>query len=441
MNLLNCSPSSTVVFNLLCIHFLSFCLIAAADNVDISDYIDQPAYVIQQKTHVPTLSSPFVDTYSFFTTVDHNISLYSVLTVPKNIKSNNLLIYLPGGPGFSLFTALFEEIGPFKIVIDDEFHHSNHTTFPNHKSKFFFNHHSIGSILPILFIDQPPKTGFSKGDLNLDLNQTCKLLVKLLNQFYKAFPQFNNHKLIIGGSSFGIKFSLRLAILIPNRVLGIISGNPIISCKQANSLINFGKSFGICGGSEQVFLEEKLYNLNHFLNIGDITTASNSFLNLILEFSSYLDISPHHILQKYYGFNAEFILNFVNSNLDKLHASGTNFSSIISNDVRSYYKQYTCIDDTQLLSNFLNQGKKILLYSGQFDLMCNSLGLLELLESINFNNMWSSLPLKLSVYGGKSIGSVKGDDSLLYLNINLAGHFAGKDNFKLLLDHFQMFFA
>ncbi|KAL0237989.1 hypothetical protein GEMRC1_012463 [Eukaryota sp. GEM-RC1] len=204
---------------------------ASCDFFILTDYIGQRPDIIKHRSFVHPLSTSSISTYSFYTRVNNSL-VFSLLTVPATATLNNLIVYLPGGPCISLFSALFSETGPFNLV--------------NQRPHMIS---SLGSEYPILFIDQPADTGLSISTSNDgSLTRSTEAIVDVLYQFITCFPEFSSSKIILGGSSFGIKFTSRLALELSQKfnIYGLFSGNPIISCDvQVSSFLNFLQSYGI----------------------------------------------------------------------------------------------------------------------------------------------------------------------------------------------------
>ncbi|KAL0217949.1 hypothetical protein RCL1_008797 [Eukaryota sp. TZLM3-RCL] len=380
-----------------------------ADRVVITDLLHLPPSVIQSLSKVEPLSFHQLTTYSFFTRVHSNTTLYSILTIPSSSDFSKLAIYLPGGPGISLFTALFEEIGPFMFSND----------------LIIINNNSLATEIPVLFIDQPYSTGLSESlVVNKSLEFSSKMIGELVNQIFKVFPQFQKSKLILGGSSFGLKFCLNFYYYNPEfDVMGFFSGNPIISCKHQNTFQNFLSNFGLLTKSDADFYTESSKILDKYLENNDYKSAGSLFLNMATYVSkNSVKISEHHIGKSKYSFENFKIMDTVNSMLDSLHASGSSLQSIINSKVRSLFAPDTCHDVSNLIDYYLSRDKVFLIYSGEFDLVCNSLGLINWITSLN-----RDFELVNHFDGEELISTAHKSKLMDFVVIKGAGHFAGKD--------------
>ncbi|XP_059152569.1 probable serine carboxypeptidase CPVL isoform X2 [Physella acuta] len=143
---------------------------------------------------------PNVDvvSYSGYITVNPELehNLFFWLFPAKNAKSEKppLVLYLNGGPGNSSMIGLFEEVGPLKVGPDGEIAEKS-----THWAKDF----------SLLFVDNPVGVGFSfcKPDTELKTNlAVADSLYEFLIQFLQLYPQFQQNDLYLGGLSYAGKY-------------------------------------------------------------------------------------------------------------------------------------------------------------------------------------------------------------------------------------------
>lgn len=84
---------------------------------------------------------------------------------------------------------------------------------------------------------------------------------------------------------------------------------------------------------------------------------------------------------------------------------------------------------------------KVLIYNGQFDFVVNTAGVLQHLNSLNWNglNNWKRARKQVWTVDGKPVGWVKNYGNLWFSLVNKAGHFVPFDqprNSFILLGHF-----
>ncbi|KAL0238163.1 hypothetical protein GEMRC1_012636 [Eukaryota sp. GEM-RC1] len=133
------------------------------------------------------------------------------------------------------------------------------------------------------------------------------------------------------------------------------------------------------------------------------------------------------------------IVPYVNSIINDLHASGQRLSSLISSKCRSLFSTSTCSDDRSILQSIVKQKIKIFIYSGEYDLMCNSFGLRQVLNSLTGLDQWDNVSAVPIIYDGIHQGWINMSDFLAFLIVSNSGHFAAKDNPTLVLQQFKQF--
>ncbi|PLW21218.1 hypothetical protein PCANC_05452 [Puccinia coronata f. sp. avenae] len=132
-----------------------------------------------------------------------------------------LLVWLNGGPGCSSFDGSLMEVGPLRMV-------------PKGDGTLKEVDAAWNEYANLLFIDQPTGTGYSYGPKpnyvhELDVSSTN--LVNLLARFFRIFPEYQNMDLYLCGESFAGQYIpyLAQAILDTNIITsplkGIIIGN------------------------------------------------------------------------------------------------------------------------------------------------------------------------------------------------------------------------
>ncbi|KAI9610069.1 hypothetical protein H4Q26_007064 [Puccinia striiformis f. sp. tritici PST-130] len=154
---------------------------------------------------------PSQDSYGFF-----------FLNKARHIANRPILIvWLNGGPGCSSFDGSLMEVGPLRMISKGEGALKEVDGAWNEYAN-------------LLFIDQPTGTGYSYGpqpDYVHELDVSSNNLVNLLARFFKIFPEYQHMDLYIGGESFAGQYIpyLAQAILDTNIISaplkGIIIGN------------------------------------------------------------------------------------------------------------------------------------------------------------------------------------------------------------------------
>lgn len=99
------------------------------------------------------------------------------------------VMWLTGGPGCSSMTGLLFENGPCKVNADKT------STTPNP--------YSWNTRANVMWVDQPPGTGFSKGSWDFGEDGVAEDMYQFLQAFFKANPQYNKKFFVTGESYAG----------------------------------------------------------------------------------------------------------------------------------------------------------------------------------------------------------------------------------------------
>jgi carboxypeptidase D len=120
---------------------------------------------------------------------DKNTTLYSWLWGAEQ-KSDDLVIWLQGGPGCSSLSGMLQEVGPFQYFDVGDTPYVNPYSWTNAAN--------------ILFVESPLGTGYSTGvPTAKDENDVAAQFASFLDNYYKVFPELKSNKLWIVGESYG----------------------------------------------------------------------------------------------------------------------------------------------------------------------------------------------------------------------------------------------
>ncbi|KAL9576649.1 MAG: hypothetical protein Q9212_006928 [Teloschistes hypoglaucus] len=141
--------------------------------------------------------------------------------------SENLIIWLNGGPGCSSLTGLAYENGPLKFFAQSA------VPTPNNASWTRLAH--------VLYIDQPAGTGYSSGDQPaINIAENTYDLFHWLKAFYDRFPNLRRKKTYLMGESYaGIYIPYLARALLSNceilqiNLKAIVLGDPTIGNNAA----------------------------------------------------------------------------------------------------------------------------------------------------------------------------------------------------------------
>jgi len=108
----------------------------------------------------------------------------------RNDPANDpTVMWLSGGPGCSSMTGLLFENGPCQVTADGK-----STTL---------NPYSWTTKANVMWIDQPPGTGFSKGKWDFGEDGVAEDMYQFLQVFFKAKPEYNKKFFVTGESYAG----------------------------------------------------------------------------------------------------------------------------------------------------------------------------------------------------------------------------------------------
>ncbi|KAK6945964.1 Peptidase S10, serine carboxypeptidase [Dillenia turbinata] len=142
---------------------------------------------------------------------------YYFIESERNPATDPLLLWLTGGPGCSALWSLTYEIGPLY------FDYTASATRGN-KPTLTLNPYSWTKVASIIFVDETAGTGFSYGTneqaYNVSDTLAAEELCTFLRKWLISHPHFMNNPLYIAGDSYS-------GIIIPQIVQKILNGNEI----------------------------------------------------------------------------------------------------------------------------------------------------------------------------------------------------------------------
>jgi carboxypeptidase D len=370
---------------------------------------------------------------------DHSAHFYWLFEKPTQAETAPLIIWMNGGPGCSSMDGLFLELGPFKF--------ENHKLVPNDHSW-----HKVGNLL---FIDQPVGTGLSftrkakypKNDLEVNIH-----FYKMLLEFFNLhdnylFPEANGKKItrqiyLTGESHAGHYIpSMTKYILEQNEnsnihmnIAGLAIGNGWIDPYNQYDVSDFMHSLGIISLGQKFHLKQREKNCQGLIRKG--TFRSNICLSLLDDVLASTGTSATGKLTMYDARLSQRAASYppgheeVESYLNKKEVRA-------ALHVMAPQKYQECTDPpyfalahqdakgvTAELAYVLNLEIPVLLYSGQFDIICNHLGTEKMLNKLLWNGRADWLRSTTGVWAvdNNPSGFVRKAKNLIYLIVTNAGH-------------------
>ncbi|XP_047323968.1 serine carboxypeptidase-like [Impatiens glandulifera] len=367
----------------------------------------------------------------------------------KHKKTDPVVIWLTGGPGCSSELAMFYENGPFHIA---------------NNLSLLSNPFGWDQASNLIFVDQPTGTGFSyssnEDDIRHDEQGVSNDLYDFLQAFFKQHPEYVKNAFYITGESYAGHY-------IPAFASRVHKGN---KDRQPGTIhINF-KGFAIGNGLTNPEIQYKAYPdyaLSHNLikrsdykklkrlippcekaiklcgsNGGQscVTALStcNSIFSNILSIAgniNFYDVRKKCKTQLCYDFSRmEKLLN-QQTVRDALGVGAREFVSCSS-------KVYDALQVDWMrnlevgIPELIEDGIKLLVYAGEYDLICNWLGNSRWVNAMKWSGQKTfisapSIPFKVD---GAEAGQLKGHGPLTFIKVFNAGHMVPMDQPKVALE-------
>ncbi|KAL7612573.1 serine carboxypeptidase-like isoform X1 [Lactuca sativa] len=376
----------------------------------------------------------------------HAARMFYFFFESRGKNTDPVVIWLTGGPGCSGELALFYENGPFKIQND---------------SSLVWNEYGWDQVSNLLYVDQPTGTGFSystdERDIRHNEQGVSDDLYDFLQAFFKEHPELVNNDFFITGESFAGHY-------IPAFAARVVKGN------KAKEGIHINlKGFAIGNGLTDPLVQYPAYT-DYALEMG------------LIKESDYKDINKHLPL-------CETAIELCGTDgteacMAACEACDAIFTSIksIAGNINHYDIRKECVGslcyDFSVLENFLDEksvrealgvgdldfvacspvvnqalivdwmrnlepgipllladGIRLLVYAGEYDLICNWLGNSRWVHAMEWSGKKEfgaspELPFEVD---GFEVGLFKTHEPLTFLKIYDAGHMVPMDQPKAAL--------
>lgn len=365
----------------------------------------------------------------------------------RNSSKDPVVIWLTGGPGCSSELALFYENGPFTIA---------------NNLSLVWNEYGWDKVSNLLYVDQPTGTGFSyssdRRDIRHNEEGVSNDLYDFLQAFFKEHPQLAENDFYITGESYAGHY-------IPAFASRVHRGN------KAKEGIHINlKGFAIGNGLTDPQIQYKAYS-DYALEVGIIKEAEYNRINKVLPacelaiklcgtdgtiscvasyfvcntiFSSIMalagNINYYDIRKKCEGslcYDFSNMEKFLNQkpvretldvgDIDFVSCSPTVYQAMLMDWMRNLEVG---------IPTLLEDGIKLLVYAGEYDLICNWLGnsrWVHAMEWAGQKNFVASSEVPFEVDGTEA-GLMKGYGPLSFIKVHDAGHMVPMDQPKAALE-------
>nr|XP_043617215.1 serine carboxypeptidase-like [Erigeron canadensis] len=365
----------------------------------------------------------------------------------RNSEHDPVVIWLSGGPGCSSELALFYENGPFKI---------------GDNLTLVWNEYGWDQASNILFIDQPTGTGFSyssdKSDIRHNEQDVSDDLYDFLQAFFAEHPKFVENDFYVTGESYAGHYIPAVAARIHKgnkakegihiNLKGFAIGNGLTDPGiQYNSYIDYALDMGIIKKSQSKRIKLivpvceaaiKLCGTDGTLSCMAAYVVCNTIFSSITSIAgniNYYDIRKECIGSLCYDFSdMETLLNkrFVKEalgvgDIEFVSCSTTVYQAMLMDWMKNLEVGIPAL---------LEDGIKLLIYAGEYDLICNWLGNSRWVHAMEWNgkeqfNASSEVPFVVS---GSEAGLLKNYGPLSFLKVHDAGHMVPMDQPKAALE-------
>ncbi|KAF5189432.1 Carboxypeptidase [Thalictrum thalictroides] len=377
----------------------------------------------------------------------HAARLFYFFFESRTSKKDPVVIWLTGGPGCSSELALFYENGPFQIADN---------------LSLVWNEYGWDQASNLLYVDQPTGTGFSyssdRRDLRHNEEGVSNDLYDFLQAFFAEHPQFAENDFFITGESYAGHYIPAFAARVHKgnkakegihiNLKGFAIGNGLTDpAIQYKAYTDFALENGLIKESQYKTINKLLPACELAIKLcgtnGKITCLA-SYLVCSTVFSSILAIAGNI---NYYDIRKECVgsLCYDFSNMEKLLNQRSVRDALGVGDIdfvscSPSVQQALLMDWMRNLEvgipTLLEDGIKLLVYAGEYDLICNWLGNSRWVESMEWSGhqQYVGSPTVPFVVDGVEAGELKSFGPLSFLKVHDAGHMVPMDQPKAALE-------
>lgn len=368
----------------------------------------------------------------------------------RNSKKDPVVIWLTGGPGCSSELAMFYENGPFQIA---------------NNLSLVWNEYGWDKASNLIYVDQPTGTGFSytsdDDDIRHDEEGVSNDLYDFLQAFFSEHKEFAANDFYITGESYAGHYIPAFAARVHQgnkekqgihiNLKGIAIGNGLTNPEiQYKAYTDYALEMGLIGKSDFDSINKLVPGCEKAIKTcgadgGSACVSSyiicNQIFNRIMGIvgdKNYYDVRKECVGNLCYDFsNMEKFLN-QNSvrnalgvgNMDFVSCSSKVYSAMLMDWMRNLEVGIPALID---------DGIKVLVYAGEYDLICNWLGNSRWVHEMNWSGQKEFAASKIVPFlvDGKEAGLLKTHGPLAFLKVHNAGHMVPMDQPKASLQMLQ----
>ncbi|KAK5641180.1 hypothetical protein RI129_009727 [Pyrocoelia pectoralis] len=392
----------------------------------VTNLLSSGTYTNAQAQSRVTLSNfPNIESYSGYFKVSEPKNSHLFFWFFKsqgNFTADPVILCLQGGPGLSSLLTLYLENGPLKLTEngDVEARAESWTQFAS-----------------VLYIDSPVRTGFSFGNeysatndvITQDLHEATK-------QFLRLFPELTSNELYLWGESYGGTYvpALGKAIQEANLVnpsqrinlCGMMIGNGLINLRYQTKISDFLYSTGLADTSLKTIIAAHENAIYESMISENYQVATDNFMAIMGVVYPKLE---YHSL---YNFMQQFSPFYTLAAVQQEYLSSANMKNTLhvgnqtyiwgNGDVTSNLTDYAKPQSSSV--EYLLNHIKVLIYSGQADIIIPYISTVNYLRTINFDGAetYRSAGRQLWRLNNDLAGYVRQVNRLTEVCVRNAGH-------------------
>jgi len=357
-------------------------------------------------------------------------------------STDPVVLWMTGGPGCSSELALFFENGPFTVGANGNLHD---------------NPYSWNKFVNIIYVDQPVGTGFSYADSDYvhDEKAVAIEMYAFLTKFFAKFPQYSKQDFYVIGESYGGHYvpTVGLKVLIENNknpskhinLKGISIGNGWVSPKvQYGGYGPFAYMNNLIDQATYAQMNQTLKKCVSLIDQQDYDDAAyvcSNIMGAVLNYAG--NINYYNIKLQCnppplcYDFSN--VTNYLNTPSVQrslgVYSQGITWETcndevngLFGNDVIESFRY----EIPAILANKI----PVVIYNGDYDLICNWVGGKMWVESMSWPGKASfdAAPMKTWRVGNTPAGEAKTANGLTFVRVYAAGHMVPHDQPKNALD-------
>ncbi|XP_014245096.1 venom serine carboxypeptidase-like [Cimex lectularius] len=349
-----------------------------------------------------------------------------------------VVLWLQGGPGSSALQTIFQENGRYYL---------------KPSKGVGLRKHYLSQSMNTIYIDSPVGTGFSFTDraegYSRDENQAAADLYKALVQIFQLFEKYRRNEFFIVGQEYGGKLAISLAELITEKnqnnvkkinLKGLAIGNGLFDpISMVDSYANLLYTIGLIDLEWKKQFETKQAELKRLIGQNQFSNAVDTYIDMLIgnENSMFKNVTGYKNSLNYLQDTENSLYGTLEYNLKEkpFLRNATHVGYVPFNDgvvARDYLKDSIMQSVKPNLEKLLPK-YRVLVYSGQLNIMVPYVAISKFLNSLKWSGSWSFklAPRKLWIVDGAIAGYCKHTKTLSEVMIKDAGQLVSFDQPKL----------